>query len=439
MVVSYQARVVFPVDRPPIDHGYVTIDGPRIVAVGSAAASGAVIDLGPMALLPGLVNAHTHLEFSGLRQPLGVPAMPLADWIRLVIAERGRRGATADTATIAGLRESLQCGVTCIGDITTAATARSTDTPVHNFRNDAQERPSQLLSDGQECASYVVIDATHFAEVIGFSRARADSAYAAGIRQLDEMSNAIGGSHLGLSPHAPYTVSPALVARLVALARERSLPVAMHLAESTDEIEFLRGGTGRFRKLLEERSMWDAGAVPSHSRPLDYLLLLAAAPRSLVIHGNYLDAEERAFLAAHRAQMSLVYCPRTHAYFDHTPYPLAELLSAGLRVALGTDSRASNPDLDLWAEMQHVARTHPDVDPYVILRLGTLSGAEALGRDGELGSITPGKLANLLALPLATQIPAPRELLSHLLFAHNSATRLVWLRGKRITVPPDFA
>ena len=98
-----------------------------------------------------------------------------------------------------------------------------------------------------------------------------------------------------------------------------------------------------------------------------------------MIHGNYLDDDERAFLATHRDRMSLVYCPRTHAYFSHRPYPLAELLAGGVRVALGTDSRASNPDLDLLAEMRHIAKTHAAIDPHEILRLGTLAGATALG------------------------------------------------------------
>ena len=102
--------------------------------------------------------------------------------------------------------------------------------------------------------------------------------------------------------------------------------------------------------------------------------------------------------------MSLVYCPRTHAYFQHAPYPLAEALAAGVRVALGTDSRASNPDLDLLAEMRFVARAYPTIDPHDVLRMGTLAGAEALGREDEVGSLTPGKLANMVAVPLPEDV-----------------------------------
>ena len=124
--------------------------------------------------------------------------------------------------------------------------------------------------------------------------------------------------------------------------------------------------------------------------------MLADAPRALVIHGNYLDRDEHEFLAAHADRMSLVYCPRTHAYFDHPPYPLAELLAAGVRVALGTDSRASNPDLNLLGEMRHVARTHAGrAARRRSSRWRRSTRLEALGCEQECGSITPGKLANL--------------------------------------------
>lgn len=406
---SLRARVVYPVGRPPIEGGVVTIEGERIAAVGSS-IDGDVHDLGDVALLPGLVNAHTHLEFSYLKQPLGQPGIKLPDWIRLVIAERGRGDISPIVSHIVGLRESSQCGVTTLGDIAT------------NFMP----------------AEFEVIEQQTFVEVIAFSRARASSSLSNLIGRLDEMQRALGelpqslgrDARCGISPHAPYTVSPELLRVLIELAEIRALPVAMHLAESPEEIEFLRDGSGPFRELLEERSMWDSEAVPCGSRPLDYLRMLAKAPRALVIHGNYLDVEERAFLGEHAKCISLVYCPRTHAYFEHSQYPLGALLGAGARVALGTDSRASNPDLDLLAEMRHVARVHPTIDPQDILRMGTLSGAEALGRAGTVGSLTRGKLANFLAVPLpASARGNPEELLEEML-ANNASVSAVWVRGQ---------
>jgi cytosine/adenosine deaminase-related metal-dependent hydrolase len=400
---------VFPVDRSAIEHGVVTIDGERIVAVGKHRGGDESIDLGSVALLPGLVNAHTHLEFSGLAQPLGAAGLRLPDWIRLAIADRGRRSTAPAAAIEAGVRESLSHGVTTIGEIAAV----------------------DPVSYGDKDLPWE-IGATLFAEVIGFSRARAVSAFAAVASRLAELERVAPRCQVGVSPHAPYTVSPLLLQQLVELARDRSMPVAMHLAESQEEVEFLRSGTGPFQVLLEERSMWDAAAVPHGTRPLDYLRLLADAPRSLVIHGNYLDAAEREFLVAHCDRMSLVYCPRTHEYFGHAPYPLAEALDQGVNVALGTDSRASNPDLSILAEMRHVARCYSAIDPHEILRMGTNAGSEALGRGDDVGSITSGKLANLVAIPLPTKVPGtPSDALSAILASDAKPAR-VWLRGQEV-------
>jgi cytosine/adenosine deaminase-related metal-dependent hydrolase len=414
MAFSLRARVVFPVDRPPIENGVVTIEGGGIVDVGTQATSAAVTELGDVALLPGLVNCHTHLEFSNLERPLGKPGMPFVEWIRLVIAERGKRDYAPEAAIENGMRESLRYGVTSIGEITTLETL------------------APYISD---------IDLTLFTEVIAFSLARIASAMGAVRDRLaiqkekyKYVGRAMAHIHFGISPHAPYTVSAGLLRSLVVLTCERGLPVTMHLAESKEELELLDSGSGALRALLEERSMWDGNAIPRGCRPLLYMDLLAKAPRALVIHGNYLQEDEQAFLVANRECMSLIYCPRTHEYFRHPPYPLSDLLKRNVRVALGTDSRASNPDLDLLAEMRHIARTHPYVDAESILRMGTLSGAEALGRDAEVGSITPGKLANLVAIPLRAGAHGKADELLRLLLSVEEAPRAVWLRGQRVIV-----
>ncbi len=245
-------------------------------------------------------------------------------------------------------------------------------------------------------------------------------------------AGSILGIRHGISPHSPYTVSAKLLTELVLRARQHEMPVAMHVAESREELELLRDGTGPFQALLEERGMWDNTAIPRGSRPLDYLRMLAEAPRALVIHGNYLDEEERAFLAANSERISLIHCPRTHSYFFHPPLPLPQLLAIGVRVALGTDSRASNPDLDLLAELRDVARLHPQLHPQEILHMGTLAGAEALGRGDEVGSITPGKLANLVAIPLPEDAGAAASDLLAAVFADDAMPSGVWLRGKRM-------
>jgi cytosine/adenosine deaminase-related metal-dependent hydrolase len=261
-----------------------------------------------------------------------------------------------------------------------------------------------------------------FQEVIGFSAARVDSVFAELEGRLER--GAPPHSLCGISPHAPYTVHPQLLERLVALARARVLPVAMHLAESREELELLADNRGPLRALLEARSMWDPAVLAGGLRPLDYLEVLARAPRALVVHGNYLSQQEIEFVAARRATLSVVYCPRTHAFFGHTAYPLAALLAAGARVALGTDSRASNPDLDLLGELRAVAARHAAVAPETIFRLGTLAGAEALGLADQVGSLTPGKLANCIALPCPASAPLEAIL------AGQQSVEHVWLHGR---------
>lgn len=413
MAFSLRARVVFPVDRPPIENGVVTIEGERIVAVDTKAYGGDVTDLGDVAILPGLVNAHTHLEFSYLKQPLGHPGMSLVEWIQLVIAERSRRQPMGEMQLLLGVEESHRAGVTTIGDISTSA----------------------LIIDA---------DVRHFHEVIGFSRARAESAFAAVLERIFDQAQESSAVCQGISPHAPYTVSPELYRDLVSFTRgqyrkgfvsltqEHYLPMATHLAESLEELQLLRDGTGPFQELLEERSMWDSRAIPIGSRPLDYLKILSEAALSLVIHGNYLDEEELSFLGAQRERMSLVYCPRTHAYFFHRTYPLGRALAAGVRVALGTDSRASNPDLNLLAEIRCAAREHPAIPAHTLLRMGTLAGAEALGRNRDTGSITVGKTANLVAVPIPSGTSrSPDDVLTAIL-ADDSEPSAVYLAGRRL-------
>lgn len=201
----------------------------------------------------------------------------------------------------------------------------------------------------------------------------------------------------GVSPHAPYTVHQTLLERAVELCRMRNVPLAMHLAESRDEIEFLQTGVGPLRELLVERGQWEDGAISGTSKPLDYLQRLAAAPRTLVIHGNYLDDEEINFLAQHGDRMSLVYCPRTHAYFGHDPHPWRKLLERSGSVALGTDSRASNPDLNMLEELRFLTH-HGGASPAEALEMGTLGGAAALGIDREYGTLTPGKTATFVVV-----------------------------------------
>ena len=385
---ALKARYVFPLGAPPLADGVVTVRGGKIVAVGPAAGAACdVEDLGNAAIVPGFVNAHTHLELSDAPRPLGSPGMIFPDWIRQVI--EFRRGRTADpvAAVRQGIEESLQAGTTTIGEIA---------------------QPGWPAEEFERSPTGAVV----FLEAIGMARDRMSA-------KLDEarrhLASAAGARHwrAGLSPHAPYSVHPELFAELVSLAAGAEAPLAFHLAESPEELELLAAGGGPFRELLESLGAWQPEAIPRGTKPLDYLRrLVNARVRSLVIHGNYLDDAEIALIAQAREKLSVIYCPRTHAYFGHARHPLVRLLEAGANVAIGTDSRASNPDLSVLEELRFVAREFPELPRSTVLELGTLRGAAALGLADSVGSLSPGKLANLAIVGLPDRDARdPHELL----------------------------
>lgn len=390
---AVEARYLFPVESPPIEGGVLTVLRGRIVAVGENVSGRLARDLGNVALLPGLVNAHTHLQFSDLAAPLGTRGMSFTGWIREVIGRLRESAAhgenPADTrrkAVAMGLAESQQAGVAALGDIATP------DWPAEPFVSTSP-------------------DGTVFLELLGLRPERAEPMWQAALEHL-RLAAAATCWRPGLSPHAPYSVRFEFFQRVCRLSAESGVPLAMHLAESAEELELLASHSGPFLELLTDLGAWDSGAIPRGVRPLDYLQELSGAARALVIHGNFLTETELMCLAEHRERMSLVYCPRTHAYFDHPRYSLPTALALGVNVALGTDSRASSPDLNLLAEMRHVAQAFPEISPAEVLRMGTLNGARALGVAKDYGSLAPGKRAAWCVVPLPDRSAGdPHELL----------------------------
>jgi cytosine/adenosine deaminase-related metal-dependent hydrolase len=372
-MLACRARYIFPIDSPPIRDGLVAIDHDRIIAVGPADSPAlsdfipGARDLGDVALLPGLINPHTHLEFSDLTEPLGTPGMAFPDWIRLVVANRRARS-TRDLDPIArGLAESTRSGVSAIGEIASKPWQRA-----------------------------VPLEITQFCEFIAL-RLADDQRYQTAIHAVSGQDPVSWSDEFrpGISPHAPYTVRPELIFQAAQVSSQRHIPLALHLAESREELELLHCGAGPLVQLLQDFGQWDPAVIPGSSSPLDYLQMMAEAERALVIHGNYLNDTEIGFLASHGQHMSVVYCPRTHAYFSHDPYPLAQMLAAGVSVAIGTDSLASNPDLSPLNEIQFAASKHPSVRPLNLVWMITAGAASALGRDAEIGTLSRGKLADL--------------------------------------------
>jgi cytosine/adenosine deaminase-related metal-dependent hydrolase len=356
------ARWVFPVAGPPLERGCVTIAGDRIRAVGPPADRTPDIDLGNVAVLPGLVNAHTHLDLTGMRG-LAPPTPDFTGWLRQVITHRRGRSPEQVRADIrAGLAESQRYGTTLLGDI--SGDGSSWDTLA-----------------GAPLRTVV------FRELLGLPQDRALEVFNRLHVWLGSLS-ATPTCRPGVSPHAPYSVSRVLFR----LAANFDVPVAVHLAETPAEQELCRFRRGPFVPFLTELGVWERGAVVADvRRVLDFF---DRSP-TLFIHGNYLPPD-----AAIPGNSSIVYCPRTHAAFGHPPHPFRDFLARGVRVALGTDSLASNPDLSVLAEARFLHERYPDVPGDVVFRLMTLAGAEALGWADETGSLEPGKSADLVVVPL---------------------------------------
>jgi cytosine/adenosine deaminase-related metal-dependent hydrolase len=387
------ARWVFPVSRPPLERGTVTIDGEGIVAVEPHGAGRADIDLGDAAVVPGFVNAHTHLDLSGLRGQCA-PSPDLTGWLRQVIAHR--RATTPEQTRVdiaAGLTESLRFGTTLLGDIS---------------------------GDGGswDALAAAPLRAVVFREILGLPEERAAQALDAARRWL-ESTTATLTCRPGLSPHAPYSVRRTLIAQAALLARRRRCPLAVHLAESAAELDLLHRRKGPFVAFLRELGVWDAKGLADSSSQV--MKLCDQRVSKLFIHGNHLAPSARV-----PRNSTVVYCPRTHAAFGHPPHPFRDFLRRGVRVALGTDSLASNPDLDLFAEARFLRQHHPDVPGETLLRMATLSGAEALGWADTTGSLDAGKSADLVAVTIPARTAAdPHDLL----FDESARARRVLCRG----------
>jgi len=381
---AYRARWVVPAESDPIpDATMIVVDG--IIADITTNKVPTAEDLGSVAIIPGLVNAHAHLEFSHLTTPIR-PALPFTDWIRAVIQSR-QQEVSRKSAISLGIEQLVQSGTTAVGEIATSPLSVS------------------LLT---ECDLEGVV----FQEVIGISKQAAREKGDQLVELLTDNSSRTNNLKLGLSPHAPYSVHPDLLQKIVELSRSKQVPLAMHLIENRAERELIAACEGEFRQFLEEMGLWPGDVWQDLRTIHDYLRLLANADSALVIHGNDLQADEITYLAT-QPQMSVVYCPRTHHYFQHSPYPLPQLIESGINVALGTDGRSSSPDLDLWQEVMHVRHIFPAMAPQQLLKLATTNGSHALGIPSD--GLTMGEPArwSLISLDKESSESDPWRLLFH--------------------------
>lgn len=375
----YHARWVVPITAPSIRDGTVVVDGRRIAYVGprASAPAGEDVDLEDAVLLPGLVNAHTHLELTAFRGLM--PDVPFRDWIvRLQMAKVTVMNPDRylDAARL-GIAEGVRAGVTTYADTCDSGVALAA-----------------MCEMGVRGIMYQEVFAPSAEE------ARVDEAIAGLRRRLGELEpRQTPLVRLGVSPHAPYTVSDPLFS-FVARA---GYPVAVHIAESEAETRFVRDGEGPFADGLRSRGIPVAPRARSPIALLDALGVLDARP--LLIHAVRIDDADIAMIAAARA--TVAHCPVSNAKLGHGVAPLDTLLAANVAVGLGSDSMAANDRMDLLEEArsatlaQRTRTGRPDaIAPRDALALATLGGARALGVADRIGSLEVGKEADLAAFPL---------------------------------------
>ena len=380
----YRAAWVLPMQAEAIPNGAVAVNGDRITFVGTAASapSGTVVDLGDAALMPGLVNVHTHLELTPLRHLL--EGLDFAQWIRTLTVLR-RTHLTERAELELGARIGIAEGL--LRGITTFADTSDTATPV----------AAALTSMGVRGVVYK--------EVFGPDPRQCDASMAmleAAVRDLRVMQT--DAVRIGVSPHAPYSVSKPLFGAVAAYAIREQLPMAIHLAESAFEEDLVVRGTGPYAENWRSR-----GIDPLGARARSSVALLhdagALQARPLIIHAVRIDAEDIGLLAA--AGCAVAHCPVSNARFGHGIAPLQELLGAGIMVGIGTDSVASNNRMDVLdeARVAHLMACTRSLSWRAFpasraLWHSTVGGADAIGLWPMLGTLTVGVPADLCAFPL---------------------------------------
>lgn len=388
------ARYVIPVSSDHIEHGAVLVRGDEIVDVGEAERlrtqypEEPVHDFGLAAIMPGFIDLHTHLEYSVMRGL--VDDLPYARWKLQVMGleQRLDRADWQESAQLGAL-EALQSGITTIADIT--GSGASADA---------------VTASG--------LRALVFREVSTMDKPAIDGVMARAIEDIESWQLADGSRiKIGIAPHGPYSCHPQLFRRVADYACESGRPVAMHLAGSREEYDFVKYGSSRlavdFREEFEEHApAW----LPTGVSPVQYVLQwgLFDVPQLLAVHLTQVDDSDIEVLASH--DVAVAFCPRCNAKLSMGLAPLRKFLNAGMRVGIGTDSPAASNSMDMFEEMRVGLLLQRSIqDTWLpardFVRLATLDAARALKMDSSIGSLDVGKQADIIAIDLSKshQIP----------------------------------
>jgi len=396
----FTARWIAPVTSPAIENGAVLISGETIAAVGPVDQFAALdierIDLGNAVLLPGLVNVHAHPELAGFRNLLD--DLPFHLWIPELMRCRREAGLTDDDLLASALWtcvESMRAGITTMGATESSGQAAQA-----------------LHATGLRGIVYL--------ECFGPDPAQVDDSLEAWHRRAETIAHWSGDRvGLGISPHAPYSVSDALFAAAARVSREQSLPLATHIAEAEAEDLLVRSGEGPFAAGLRARGIATPPRASSSIALLESLGVLDVRP--LLIHCVRIDAADIERIA--RAGASIAHCPVANARLGHGIAPMVEALEAGVTVAVGTDSVGSNNRLDLLEEARHAQvlqrarlQASAPLPAEQLLRMITIDAARALGLESKIGSLEAGKSADLCAISLDTPEALPLGDLTNAIF-----------------------
>jgi cytosine/adenosine deaminase-related metal-dependent hydrolase len=383
--VILRARTILPVSQPPVENGAVVISGNKIRAAGAwadlkPATDEKVFDLGEVILLPGLVNAHCHLDYTDMAGQLP-PPKTFTDWIPLILAAKSA-WTYSDYARswVNGAKMLLRTGTTTVGDI---------------------ESMPDLLPEVWEATPLRIFS---FLEMTGI---RAQRGAAEILREAVEKIDSLPRENCraALSPHAPYSTSPELLKLAAEFAGKKNLRVATHIAESAEEFEMFAHARGKMFDWLarSRRDNSDCG-LGSPVQHADRAGLLGE--NLLAIHVNALASGDATLLGKKRAHV--VHCPRSHVYFKHPPFQRARLADAGVNIALGTDSLSTTRrtgrqklELNMFAEMRSLAAADKTISPAEILRMATVNGARALGMAEQIGELSADAFADLISIPFA--------------------------------------
>jgi cytosine/adenosine deaminase-related metal-dependent hydrolase len=383
-----RARWVLPIDRPPIEGGWIDIRDGRIAEFGAGPPPGPARDLGDAAVLPALVNAHTHLELSWMAG-LVPPAASMGEWIARLLQLRRE--------SPPGLEDEQRAAADA------AAFMHATGTALVGDISNSLHVVGALAGAG--------LEGVVFHELLGFNAARPASVVDDAAARARAARTSVGGRadiRFAIAAHAPYSVSPALFREIA--RRPAAEPLTVHLAESPEEIEFLRSGSGPLRRLVERLGVWTDEWEPPGCDPVEYLSRVGYLQRGLLaVHAVQLGDDALARLR--KAGAVVVTCPRSNIWVGAGMPRVPHFYAAGVRVAIGTDSLASVGSLSLFDELAELRRIAPDVSAASLLESATKIGADALGFGATHGTITTGKRAALISVVVPPDVADVEEYL----------------------------